>query len=82
MNDERPTRGRSEFAGGRDSDGIPRSGSRAPAVVVVFELESAPLVYTCWDDQEDDARLTAWFDSRRDYAAVLHRCVELSEEAA
>ena len=56
--------------------------SSAPSVVVVFELESAPYVYACWSSDADDGRLTAWFDSRPDYAALLHRAVELSGEAA
>lgn len=57
-------------------------GRSAPAVVVVFELESAPFVYASWDTEEDDGRLTAWFDSKPEYAELLHRCVEISGKAA
>lgn len=63
-------------------DGSTGRGRSAPCVVVVFELESAPYVYACWETQEDDGRLTAWFDSRPDYAELLHRAIELSGMAA
>ena len=63
-------------------EGSTRRGRSAPSVVVVFELESAPYVYACWSTDEDDARLTAWFDSRPDYAELMHRAVELSGKAA
>jgi hypothetical protein len=59
-----------------------KRGHPAPSIVVVFELESAPYVYACWDSEADDARLTAWFDSRPDYAELLHRAIDLSGEAA
>jgi hypothetical protein len=82
MTHERPKEGRSEVAGRRPSERSRRHGRSAPSVVVVFELESAPYVYACWDSEADDARLTAWFDSRPDYAELLHRAIDLSGEAA
>lgn len=63
-------------------EGSSRTPRPAPSVVVVFELESAPYVYACWDCDEDDSRLTAWFDSKPDYAKLVHRAVELSSQAA
>jgi len=57
-------------------------GRSEPSVVVVFELEAAPYVYACWGTDEDDARLTAWFDSHPDYGELVHRAVELSGKAA
>jgi hypothetical protein len=63
-------------------EGTSRSGRSAPAVVVVFELESPPYFYACWDTDEDHRRLATWLDYRADYAELLHRCIEFSGETA
>lgn len=81
MNDEAARQGRP--ANSTDTDnGTARRGHSAPAVLVVFELESAPRVIASWNTDEDDERMTLWFDARPDYAELLHRAVELSGEAA
>lgn len=82
MKHENPSRGsRRPLASDHLHDSA-RLGSAAPAVLVVFELESAPRVVACWDTDADDARMTVWLDSREDYAELLHKAVELSGEAA
>ena len=69
-NDEGALARRPHHSQQQHPEGSTRTRRSAPSVVVVFALESAPSVYACWDTDEDDARLTAWFDSRPDYAEL------------
>jgi hypothetical protein len=81
-NDEGALARRPHHSQQQHPEGSTRTRRSAPSFVVVVELESAPYVYACWATEEDDGRLTAWFDSRPDYAGLLHRAVELSRQAA
>jgi len=82
MNDERPTRGRSETSGRRPQERNQQTGNPAPAIVITFPLESPPSIALIWNTDEDDWRMTHWLDANPQYAQVVYRACELAEEAA
>ena len=75
-------KGRSERSGRPRSESSPKTGPRAPALVIRLEVGRAPSVVADWDDDLGDDEFEAWLDECPRQAAVVYMACHLAEEAA
>jgi hypothetical protein len=52
----------------------------APAVHIVFELESRPKVVCDWLDSHDEERVRDWLEAHPAYVDLVNRALELARE--
>jgi hypothetical protein len=83
MNDETARHGGSASAPNRRlSNDNESTGTSPPAIVIHFELERRPVVYSTAQHDGDFQRLRRWLDSRDPYRRLINDAIALGEEAA